>query len=301
MALRAVKPKKIEKRLKMYVYGKAGIGKTTAALQFPNSYIIDTEKGTDFYSDVINKSNSVVFKSLNPDEIKEELKELLTTNHDYKTLIIDPMTQVYHAVQGKWNRIFEKHSKNAKDKEVMDFGMRYWGKVKSDFKSIQRIILALDMNVIITSHQKDVYGAGFSKVGVTFDDMKDSDYIFDLVFRIEKRGDERIAITEKERAEIGKQKFPEEFIWSYENFLKFYGKEIIERKSVILKMATKAQVKKINALIDTVKVDDAVILKWFTKADVDAWEQMTQEQIIKAITFLEKKLDSLKEPEKEGK
>jgi flagellar biosynthesis GTPase FlhF len=46
MALRAKKPEAVEKRLKLFMYGPAGVGKTTAAIQFPNAYIIDCEKGT---------------------------------------------------------------------------------------------------------------------------------------------------------------------------------------------------------------------------------------------------------------
>ncbi len=294
MALKATKPEAKEKRLKMFVYGQAGIGKTMAAIMFPNSYIIDTERGTDDYPNVINGSKSVVFKSVNPDDIKEEIRELLTTKHEYRTLIIDPITQVYNAVQEKWTKIFEKHAKNEKDAEVQDFGMRYWSKVKSEFKAIQRLILALDMNVIITAHQKDVYGAGFSKVGVTFDSMKGDDYLFDLIFRIDKRGEKRVAITEKERAEIGKQKFPAEFEWSYENFLKYYGKEIIERKAEAIPMATKEDVLRLNNLIEVVKLDEETINKWFTKANADTFDEFTKEQIDKCIEFVEKKLAAVK-------
>ena len=45
-ALRAKKPEAVTKRLKLFMFGPAGVGKTTAAIQFPNSYIIDCEKGT---------------------------------------------------------------------------------------------------------------------------------------------------------------------------------------------------------------------------------------------------------------
>lgn len=293
MALRAKKPEVIEKRLKMFIYGTAGVGKTVATLQFPNAYIIDTEKGTDFYSKSIINNNSAVFQSLNPDEIKEEIKELLTVKHNYRTLIIDPVTQVYNAVQEKWNRIFEKYAKDDKEKEVMDFGMRYWGKVKQEFKALQRMMLNLDMNVIVTSHQKDVYGSNFNKIGVTFDSMKGDDYLFDLVFRIEQRGDKRLAVTVKERAEIGERKFPEEFEWSYKNFCQFYGKDVLEREAKPIEMASDEDVAKVSKLISVVKVDDETVAKWFSKADVSNWDEMTKEQINKCIDFLEKKLNDV--------
>jgi hypothetical protein len=293
VALKAKAPEVKEKRLKMFLFGPAGQGKTTAAIQFPNAYIIDTEKGTDFYHNTIIKSGSVVLQTNNPDEIRDELKALLTEKHGYKTLIIDPITQVYNAVQDKWTKIFEKHAKDAKDKEVQDFGMRFWSKVKSEFKAIQRLMLALDMNVIITSHQKDVYGPNFSKVGVTFDSMRGDDYLFDLIFRLEKIGDKRMAITVKERADMGKNKFPEQFEWGYDNFLKFYGAEIIEREAKPVEMANAEQVMRVKQLVETLKVEEEEQNKWFTKTGVETFEEMTGEQIKKVVEFLEKKLGTL--------
>jgi hypothetical protein len=295
MALKAKAPEVKEKRLKMFVYGPAGVGKTTAAIQFPNAYIIDTERGTDFYAETINKSNSAVFQTLNVDDVKEELKALATEKHAFKTLIIDPITQLYNNTQEKWTRIFEQYAKNDKEKDIQDFGMRYWGKVKGDFKGIQRLMLALDMNVIITSHQKDVYGGSFSKIGTTFDSMRGDDYLFDLVFQVERRGKDLIAHTIKERAEIGKAKFPDEFVWSYDNFKKFYGAEIIEKEAIPVVMASDEQVARANKLIEIVKVDEATVNKWFDKADVDSFDEMNGEQITKVIEFLEKKVQGLVE------
>ena len=299
--LKATSPEKVEKRLKMLVYGPAGVGKTTAVIQFPQAYIIDTEKGTSLYSDSINKAKSVVLQTLNPDDIKEDLHALLTEKHSYKTLIIDPITQVYNSTQEKWTRVFEKYSKTEKEGEIQDFGMRYWGKVKSDFKGLQRLMLALDMNVIVTSHQKDVYGTGFSKIGVTFDSMRGDDYFFDFVFQVERKNGDLIAKTIKERAELGKQRFPAEFTWSYDNFKKFYGAQIIEKEATPIAMATKEEVARVKKLIEIVKVDDETITKWFTKADVETWEEMTFETIRKCIEFLEKKIGGLVEPQTDTK
>lgn len=276
------------------MYGPAGVGKTWAAIQFPNAVIIDSEKGTDFYANIISKQNSVVLQSNNPDEIREELTELLTTQHDFKTVIIDPVTQVYNAIQEKWTRIFQKYSKDQKDAEVQDFGMRFWGKVKSEMKAIQRVLLALDMNVIITSHQKDVYGAGFSKIGVTYDSMKGDDYLFDLIFRLEKKGEQRTAVTVKERAEVGFNKFPEEFEWSYQNFLEFYGKEIIEKVSQPIALATPEQVEKLEKIIQVINLDSEIVNKWHTKAGTESFAEMTVDQIGKCIEYVEKKLEEIK-------
>ena len=293
--LKAVKPEKIEKKLKLFLFGSSGIGKTTAALQFPNSFIIDCEKGTEHYAATINKSGSAVFQSTDYHEIKEQINALLTENHSYKTLIIDPVTIIYASIQEYWTRKFEGEARlksKSVNADMQDFGMRFWGKVKSDYKALQRLILKLDMNVIITAHQKDVYGNGFNKVGVTFDSMRGDDYFFDFVFRLEKRGKERFAVTVKERAEIGKNKFPEEFVWSYQNFLKYYG-SIIEQKANPIKMATAEQITRIQVLVDTLKISEDDIGKWFTRAKCNDWSEMSDEQIKKCIGFCEKKIQLL--------
>src|SRR3990167_8248996 len=103
--------------------------------------------------------------------------------------------------------------------------------------------------IIVTSHQKDVYGTAFNKIGVTYDSMKGDDYLFDLVFRVERKNGDLIAYKVKERAELGKEKFPAEFVWSYVNFCKFYGKQIIEKEVIPVKMATKEQIERVNKLI----------------------------------------------------
>jgi hypothetical protein len=290
MPLKAQSPEAVEKRLKMFIYGPAGIGKTTSAIQFPNAVIIDMERGAQNYTKTIAKSKSIILDTTSPDEVKAELKTLLTEKHPYTTLILDPITSLYNGVQEKWNRIFEKHATSEKQAELQDFGMRYWGRVKSEYKSIQRLLMALDMNVIITSHQKDVYGAGMQKLGVGPDSMKGDQYFFDYVFQIDMINGKRMARTIKERAEIGENKFPETFEWSYPNFEKFYGKEVLKKAAVPVIMATPEQVAEIQRLLEVVKIDSEEVAKWFTKADVDSFDEMTGETISKCIAFVSKKI-----------
>ena len=294
MALKGKQPEQIEKRLKMFIFGEAGVGKTTAALQFPNAYVIDTEKGAENYAATIKKSGSAIFQSNNFDEIRDEVRALLTEKHPYKTLIIDPITQVYNAAQEKWQRIFDKYATDAKNKEIQDYGPRFWGKVKADFKSLQRMLLSLDMNVIITSHQKILYGENMVKLGETYDSIKGEDYVYDLVFQLVKVADKRFAYVRKERAELGQNKFPERFEWSYDNFLKLYGKEAIEREAKPVAMATPEQVEKAKKLLEVVKIEDEVVSKWFDKAGVNAWDEMEEDKILGCIKFMEKKLNDLK-------
>lgn len=302
--LKAVQPEKLQKRLKMFLFGPSGVGKTLASLAFPSAYIIDCEKGCENYPDIIKASGSVILQSNDSEEITEQIELLLTEKHPYKTLIIDPVTVLYLSIQDKWLKKFEREaidSGKTKNADMQDFGMRYWGKVKRDYKAVQRLIARLDMNVIVTAHQKDVYGANMSKMGVTFDSMKGDDYFYDFVFRLEKRGKDRYAVTEKQRTQPDKPTFPEDFLWSYPNFVAYYGKEAIERSVTPVALATKEQVEELELLISTLNIDSAITDKWQATADVSDWKEMTSDEILKGIKYCKGKLDALKttpEPEK---
>jgi len=295
MPLRAKKPEVKDKRLKMMVFGDYGVGKTTAAIQFPNSYILDLERGTDQYSKTINKNGSVVFQTTDAKEIKEECLQLLTTKHNFRTLIIDPMTIMYSSIQDYWSRKFGKAAEEkGKDGELADPGMRYWAKVKAEYKAIQRILFNLDMNVLCIYHQKIEYGPNFSKIGVSFDGMKGDGYFYDPAFRVEASGNDRIAIKIKERAEIGENQFPDTFPWSYQNFLKYHGKDIIEKVAVPVAMANSALVKEVEKLVDVIKIDSKIIEKWFEKANADTWHDFSQVQLEKCHDDLLARLKNIK-------
>lgn len=291
MPPKARTPEPKNKRVKMMVFSTAGIGKTTASINWPKAVIIDMEHGTDNYADTIIQNGSIVLHTTNPDEVRDEIKTLLTEKHDYRTIVIDPVTILYQAIQEKWTRIFSKYADTEKAAELQDFGFRYWAKVKSDYKAIMRMLLACDMNVILTAHQKDVYGEGMKKVGFGSDSMKGDEHIFDYVFQLvmDAKG-RRLAITKKERAEVGKAKFPTEFEWSYKNFKVYYGADSLERESTPIPLASSEQVGEVKRLLSIVKVEENWETDCLTKADVDTWEEMTAEKIGKVLKFLNDKL-----------
>ena len=124
------------------------------------------------------------------------------------------------------------------------------------------------MNVIITSHSKTEYkisGKEMSVVGETFDCYKKLDYLFDLVFQIQKRGSDRIGIVKKSRIEG----FPDmdSFPFSYDEIAHRYGREVLERDSVACRRlaTTKDQVKELLRLIDLIKVPEEIYQKWLDK------------------------------------
>jgi hypothetical protein len=288
MALRGVKPQAVEKRLKALFYGPAGVGKTTASIQFPKPYLIDTEKGAtnDQYVKQLEKVGGVIFQTSDFDELLTEVKSLLTEKHDYRTLIIDPLTTLYNDLLDKCAEKLKRESKE-KDATGTEFG-RHYGEANKKMKHLLNLLLRLDMNVIITSHAKNEYGTNLTVLGQTYDCYKKLDYLFDLVFEIQKRGKERVGIIKKSRIEA----FPDgdQFPFSYEEIAKKYGKEVLERGAVAESLATPEQIKEIKRLIELLNVPSDVTEKWLSKANADSFEEMNYDLIQKCIDSLNSKI-----------
>ncbi len=278
MALKAKKPAMIESRLKALFYGGAGFGKTMAAIQFPKPYIIDTEGSTNKpqYVRAIEAVDGAVLMTVDFDEMVNEVKELLTTQHEYKTLVIDSLTLLY-------NDLLEK----AERKVGTEFG-RHYGEANKRMKQLLNLLFRLDMNVIITSHSKNEYGANLAVLGQTFDCYKKLDYLFDLVFEIQKRGKDRVGLVKKSRIES----FPdnETFPFSYEEIAKRYGRDILERNAIAQELASSEQVKELVRLIDLIKVPEEVSRKWLDKSSSEKWEEMPTDAIQKCIDYLTSKI-----------
>jgi len=196
MALKAKKPSVVDCRLKALFYGAAGVGKTFASIQFPRPYIIDTEGSTNKpqYVKAIDSVDGAVLITNDFDEMVNEVRELLTTKHEYKTLVIDSLTLLY-------NDLLEK----AERKVGTEFG-RHYGEANKRMKQLLNLLFRLDMNVIITAHSKNEYGQNLAVLGQTFDCYKKLDYLFDLVFEIQQRGTSRVGLVKKSRFETFKKK-----------------------------------------------------------------------------------------------
>lgn len=290
-------PQSTEKRLKAMVFGGSNSGKTSGIIQFPNSAIIDTEGGTDEYQKTIIAKGSKVFRTTSFHTAMEAIQWLKTSKHSFRTLSIDSATILHQDIKEKTASIFDKHETKEKTKDLQDYGFRYHNQVKTQWKKMWRELISLDMNVLVTDHIKDKY-QGMNRVGDTFDSDKDDEYVFSYVFKIENKTGNirgmRTAVLAKERAEIGEPKFPDEFDWTYENFCKYYGKEIIEREAKPIVYATQESVDELVGLVTQYNVPQEWISKWKEKVGEEEFGKFTEEQIKTCVDFVNKKV-------KEGK
>lgn len=286
MALRGKKPTAEAKRLKALFFGAAGVGKTTAAIQFPKPYLLDCERGAenDQYVKLLNDRGGAVFQTTDFDEMLAEVTSLLTEKHDYRTVIIDPLTVVY-------NELLDRSAKSLATREdpTGTAFSRHKGPADRKVKHLLNLLLRLDMNVIITSHAKGEWKNGAPTGVDTFDSYSKLDYLFDLVFCIQVRGKERVGIVRKTRCAGFTE--AETFPFGYDTIADKYGREVLERKATVEVLATPEQVAKLTHLCDLLKFPQDTIDKWLDKAGAETWAEMPTDAAAKCIDFLNSEIN----------
>lgn len=287
MALKAKQPEEVKaSKPKFFISGEAKVGKTMFCLQFPKPYLIDTEGGAvrEQYVEALKKSGGAYFGkeegSQDFDTVNNEIKELATGKHEFKTLIIDSFSYLYLL----------------KAAEAEETGGSEYGRDKKEANKPTRrmvgLLEKLDMTTILVCHSKDKWekqGKDRVNTGTTFDGWEKLSYIYDLWLEILPKG--KIMMVKGSRL----TQFPtgDSFPATYEKFSQLYGKDIIEKESTPTVFATDQQLKRIIELTEALKVPQSQIDKWFTSFNVEEWKETSQEQIQKCIDLMQQKIIQL--------
>jgi hypothetical protein len=290
MALKAIKPEVIQQsKPKFMISGRSGVGKTMFALSWPAPYLIDVEGGAirPQYRKFLTESKGAYFGkeqgSQNFDSVIEEIKSLATTKHGYKSLIIDSFSALYGMAAAI-----------AEEKVGSSFG-RDKKEANRPTRQLMRWLEECDMNILLICHSKDKWerkGSDIINIGTTFDGYDKLEYILDLWCEIVKRGDKRTYVVKKSRIESFREGM--EFPLDYKAFAELYGEDVIDKPSQPLTMITKGQEEEIMRLLDVVKIDEDTVQKWFEKASVDKWSELTSEHADKILKFLRTKIEGIK-------
>lgn len=217
--LRGVSPKETKRGLKLFMFGEPGTGKSYFCTHFKNCYFIDCERGAERakYVENITNNNGVLFYTRKFSELIEEVEALLTLEHPYKTLVIDPITTIYNdLIEEEIEKIQGSGRKPKIAEEYQRANMR--------FKKLVGLLLDIPMSVVVTAHAKKEYGEAMNVIGTTFDGYRKFAFMFDLVLEAIVRKGKRIAIVKKSR--ILDLEPDQEFEFSFQEFSKIYSKEI---------------------------------------------------------------------------
>lgn len=286
--LKAKAPELVKQgKIKAVLYGVSGVGKTTLALSFPAPYYFDVEGGAKGpqYRELLKKSGGAYMGpedgTLSFDTLIDQMQALATEKHGFKTLIVDSLTKLFQStIAAEAERLGDKDAFGASKKPAI--------------AAMRRLVMwasRLDMNIWFICHETAEWGivnGQRAEIGRVADVWDKLIYELDLAVQATKRGPQRVALVKKSRL----TGFPDadSFPLDYAEFAARHGKESVEASAETITLALPEQVAEVTKLLDLVKTDPADIQKWFDKANVASWPEMTSDQIAKVIEFLRKKI-----------
>ena len=285
--LKAVAPKAAEpSKPKILIYGKPGVGKTWTALDFPSVYYIDTEGGADLghYTDKLTASGGVYMGpehgALDFPTVLEQVQALATEKHEYRTLVIDSISKLFNvAISDEARRLGDKNAFGADKRPAIQY-----------MRALVSWLTRMDMSVILIAHEKQEWGKNprtgeREEIGQTFDCWDKLEYELHLCLNIFKAG------GYPSKARVRKSRltgFPDAdvFPWTYRDFAARYGKDVIEKKTQQIVLATPEQLAEITRLLGIIKLPDGTEQKWLTAAGVETWAEMETTRAGKALAYL---------------
>lgn len=287
--LKAVDPKAAAvSKPKILIFGRYGVGKTWAALDFPSVYYIDTEGGADLshYTDKLKASGGMYFGPEQGSQdfatVIEQIEALATEKHQFKTVVIDSVSKIFN------DEITQEYE--SLQKQGRDMSKTFGAEKKPAVNMVRRLIRwidRIDMNVILIAHEKAEW-VNDKQVGMTFDCHEKLGYELHLCLNIEKQGNSRKARVKKSRL----KQFADAstFDWSYEDFARIYGKDVIEGEVKQVELASQEQLDELDHLLKTIKLPDGTVEKWLKAASVDTFAEMDKGKVAACIESMKKKV-----------
>lgn len=294
MALKGKIPTEIiPGRFKALVYGTHGVGKSHLCCEFKNAYIIDTENLSEYpdFMGQLRDNKSAVASVNDLSEIVDEVKALISTKHNYKTLIIDSLSPPYLSMCAmEADRLASKE----KGTEGTEYA-KNTQKPKRLLMSLAFLLSRLDMNVIVTSHEKSKFANGI-EVEKTYDIPDKMGHLLGIVLHISLNGNSRKARVIKTR---WRKQFPindfMDFSNGYEEVCRRMGISVFEKDAKIEPLATNEQISEFENLCKLLSVPEETVNKWILKGQASELSELSQTTIQAMINHLKSKITNIQE------
>lgn len=301
MTLKATKPVLESSRFKALIHGPAGAGKTHLCCSFPSAYYIDSENNINKYPQfvsLLNKNNSVCVYLNELGQIIDEVKELMSTKHVYKTLIIDSLSMPCGwLAEMEVDRLVDKAKKSRSEIEGTEFGANL-AKPKRLTYRLAMLLNRIDMNVVVVCQQKPLFEYCNSskerkEVGKTYDISDKMAYALGSVIQIvPTAGFSKKAIISKSRYSGLENNTTIAFDDGFEVLRERLGDEMFLRDSIAETFATKDQISMLNNLMTVLNVSAEIEQKWLASCKCSDFTEMGSENIQKFIDACNKKLST---------
>jgi hypothetical protein len=136
-------------KYKFLIYGEPGAGKSTFASKFPDALFIPTEPGLNFlecHQILDDEGNPKIIRTW--DELCEVIKILCTTQHQFKTIVIDTIDNAF-----EFCSLHVLKSRKIEHEADEAFG-KGWGMIKREFTKVINFLANSGFGVVFISHDK---------------------------------------------------------------------------------------------------------------------------------------------------
>ena len=143
-----------DKTIKAWIYGVPFIGKSYLANEFPDALFLNTDGNVKFIDspfvaikDDIEVKGRIKNKIFAWDTFEEAVDEIIAGNHDFKTIVVDLLDDVYEASRLKvYDKLGIEHENDA------GYGKGY-DMVRTEYLPIIRKLTNSNYNVVLISHE----------------------------------------------------------------------------------------------------------------------------------------------------
>lgn len=317
-ALKRFQPaRKVQKKVKVLVYGEQGTGKTLFCLSWPGVAVIDTEGSSDLYG---GRYDFLVQRTKSLTDIADTIEDVKADGgRTIQTLAIDPITVIWQTLQDAGQTAAEARAQRY-GRGVYDVALtqRDWGVIKRRLYSAMIDLVNLPVNVVLTAHIRDIMETRQDsrgqevqfKVGERPDAEKKTVYWVDVVVKLAVEDGQHVGIIEKDRSGTWKigQRIPN---ISYRDFIPMlqahaegerveqpHDEDAVRKDAALLEtVEARPILKDIRTLQAQLSINDehmtAALRRDYNK---DRLEALTDEQAAQLKDRLQKALEKAQKP-----
>lgn len=193
----------VRARPRIFLWGPPGAGKTRSSLMLGRTAYISLERGAQYYTEEFD------FDIMEPQtfaEIVQAVSWLASNEHNYQTVVIDPITIAWEMCQSDFLKA--KIAARGANCEITGGD---WKTIKPRYNVLMKLLTTIDMNVVVIARSDKNYVSGDGSEMFTVDKNdpdkpaaeKNTAYIFDTELQLEadhRGGKTRyMATTRKDR------------------------------------------------------------------------------------------------------
>lgn len=161
MAISPFTPGKRQSKIKVLLYGGAGVGKTLAALTFPRCAVIDTEGSTRLYQGREGYPVFDVLETSTVNQVKDAINFIKNdkgVSHD--TLVIDSVSVLYFA---------QRKAEAEKNANASDLTYSNWARINRAMADLYTLLMDLPVHLVMVAREAPEYtteGKNLKSVGI---------------------------------------------------------------------------------------------------------------------------------------